>query len=187
MGPNFSPVLAFTGTEVIAMGPLGQDDFGKPDFVEDVRAWVYQSSSVQANVPSDPPTNLLVWSPDDAAAADDGLDPDLVRQNPGVCWMRRLPTITSTTFKTGRAFAVAIALIRNGGNPVSSPLSQLRGRVVWWGHPVWITSDPNAVDRVEQIFDLLEQDDKSAIDPDYFVKLTSDLEKELNKVLQQPS
>jgi len=186
MGPNFSPVLAFTGKDVIAMGPLGQDDLLKPDYVEDVRAWVYQSSSVQADVPiTDPPTKLMIWNPDDAAAADEGFDPNAVRQNPGVCWMRRLPKITSTPFKAGRAFAVAIALIKNSGDTMTSPRSSLRGRVVWWGHPVWITNDSGSVGRVENVFDLLGEDDKSGIDPAYFVKLTSALEKELNDSLQQ--
>jgi len=186
MGPNFSPVLAFTGKDVIAMGPLGQDDFLKPDYVEDVRAWVYQSSSVTADVPVVPPTKLMIWNPDDAAAADDGFDPDAVRQNPGVCWMRRLPKITSTPFKAGRAFAVAIALIKNSGTE-PSPGSQLRGRVVWWGHPVWITGEPDSVNRVEEIFGILGKEDKSGIDPDYFVNLTSGLEKELNATQQRPS
>ena len=45
MGPNFSPVIAFSGNDVIAMGPLGWDESGKPDYVEELRAWIYQPKS----------------------------------------------------------------------------------------------------------------------------------------------
>src|SRR4051794_4446229 len=107
MGPNFSPVIAFHDGKVIAMGPLGWDQKGYPDFVEELRVWIYQPS-----LPTEPTVGELVV-PEDAAASDrqdSGVPRMALQHEPGVCWMLPLQKITTADF-TGdrRAFAVAIA------------------------------------------------------------------------------
>ncbi len=174
MGPNFSPIIAFNGDDVMAMGPLGEDDLHRKDFVQVLRAWVYQPASLEATVPatsSTPATSLLLLSPDDAAATDD--DPTALRQGPGVCWMLPLTTITSTPFKTGRAFAVAVALISPDEDAQASTGQKKRGHVIWWGHPIWLTSQADAFGPVKNVFDGLEAG--AYTDARYFDQLTETL------------
>src|SRR4051794_16727798 len=132
MGPQFSQLLAYYGNKVIAMGPLGYDDAGNPDYVEELNAWVYQEQSLTA----------------DAAAAP--LDPvgTPILQAPGTCWMHPLTRITSANqaFHGGRAFAVAVALFSNADIPdPPRDIGNKNGHVIWWGHPVYLLEDQRAV------------------------------------------
>ena len=170
MGPNFSPIIAFNAGTVMAMGPLGEDDLHRKDLVQELRAWVYQPATIQATMPTTPPTPLLLLGPDDAAATD--AVPSDLRQGPGVCWMLPLTTITSTPFRPGRAFAVAVALISTD-DVALQPAAQKRGRVIWWGHPIWLTSDANAFGPVQSVFDQLEAGRYP--DAKYFDDLTTTL------------
>jgi len=180
MGPNFSPIIAFNESQVLAMGPLGEDDLHRKDYVQVLRAWVYQPASLTIPVPptdDTPAAELLLWSPYDAAATDSS--PAALRQGPGVCWMLPLPRITSTPFKTGRAFAVAVALISTKDDAEASP-DQKKGRVIWWGHPIWVTSLGNSFDRAKGVLDELSADPLTEEDPYkgnpvYFDELTQDL------------
>lgn len=172
MGPNFSPVIAFNGDKAIAMGPLGEDDSHRADFVTEVRAWIYQPYVTNVST-SNPNTNFLLWSPDDAAAAE--IPTSDFRQGPGICWMRQLQNLTNTPFRTGRAFAVAVALISNVDDVQVSTGPNKRGRVTWWGHPIWLTNDASAWTKVTAVFDGL-QDPKYAADPQYFEDLVTQLQ-----------
>jgi len=135
MGPNFSPVIAFYGDKVLAMGPLGWDDDDNLDYVEELRAWIYQP---------------LEYS-EDAAAADmptaDGTR-SLV-QEPGKCWLLPLTRITQANFERNRrAFAVAVAQFSNDETPPTEPRGAglKKGRTIWWGHPVEIQENSQAFD-----------------------------------------
>jgi hypothetical protein len=176
MGPNFSPVIAFKSERVIAMGPLGQDRV-KKDNVEEIRAWIYQPVTLTVPVPATgttAATELLLWSPDDAAATDtetgDPSTSDLF-QAPGVCWMLPLKTITASPFQPGRAFAVAVALISDGSG-AARDAGHKRGRVIWWGHPIWLSSNADAFALAEK---LLVDDQYKANPGQYFDQLTQDL------------
>jgi hypothetical protein len=180
MGPNFSPVIAFNGDQVIAMGPLGEDDDHRKDFVQQLDAWIYQPYSLKLSTSSTesiPATSISVLSPDDAAATDD--DPSALRQGPGVCWMLPLKTISQTDFRNGRAFAVAVALISSGKDSEASPGERKRGRAIWWGHPIWLTNDAGAWTGVENVFKGLGSAGPYEKDPDpsYFDVLTESLAK----------
>jgi len=177
MGPNFSPVIAFNAEKVIAMGPLGQDKNGKKDNVEEIRVWVYQPVTLTVPVPATPTTgaaDLYLWSPDDAAATDtetgDPASSDLF-QAPGVCWMLPVTTITTSPFQPGRAFAVAVALISDGTGEARK-VGDKRGRVIWWGHPIWLSSNKEAFDLAAS----LHGDDAYKAKPNvYFEQLTEKL------------
>src|SRR4051794_20718245 len=133
MGPNFSPVIGFYGNQVIAMGPLGWDDQGNPDYVEELRAWIYQES--------DPGT-------DSAATESATGGTPLLQQHAGVCWMLPLTRITPTNFEADRrAFAVAIAQISNDPVAPTDPraIGHKKGRTIWWGHPVELQENQQAL------------------------------------------
>jgi len=176
MGPNFSPVIAFKAEKVLAMGPLGQDKV-KKDYVEEIRAWIYQPVTLKVPVPATGTTvatELNLWSPDDAAATDaETGDPSTSElfQAPGVCWMLPVKTITASPFQPGRAFAVAVALISDGSEPARGA-GQKRGRVIWWGHPVWLSANDAAFTLAEK---LLTDDQYKANPAQYFAELTEDL------------
>jgi hypothetical protein len=177
MGPNFSPVIAFNAGRVIAMGPLGQDKV-KKDYVEEIRAWIYQPVTLKVPVPATgttAATELSLWSPDDAAATDTEtaeLSTSQLFQAPGVCWMLPLNTITASPFQPGRAFAVAVALISDGSEPPRDATHK-RGRVIWWGHPVWLSDNAAAFGVAEKL--LTDQEYKDRPDQ-YFNTLTQTLE-----------
>jgi hypothetical protein len=177
MGPNFSPVIAFDGGRVIAMGPLGQDKV-KKDYVEEIRVWIYQPVTLKVPVPAvgtTAATELNLWSPDDAAATDtETADPSTSElfQAPGVCWMLPVKRITASPFQPGRAFAVAVALISDGSDPARDA-SHKRGRVIWWGHPIWLSDNKDAVGLAEN---LLVDEQYKANPGQYFDKLTEDLQ-----------
>ena len=183
MGPNFSPVIAFSGDQLIAMGPLGSDDLRRPDYVEELRAWIYQPVSFNVNVelPGETDARTTLWSPNDAAA--DSSDESALRQNAGVCWMLPLTRISAASFNPGRAFAVAIALISNGAPSGERKRSDKLGRVIWWGHPIRLigTSEANKV--VNGVFKDLEdgiyEDDNNT---EYFLQL----ERRLQDMAENP-
>jgi hypothetical protein len=177
MGPNFSPVIAFNADTVIAMGPLGEDDDHRADFVQQLDAWIYQPVSLKLTTPatdSTPATSLSVLSPDDAAATDD--DPSALVQGPGVCWMLPLKTISQTPLRSGRAFAVAVALISSGADSAPPSGAKKRGRAIWWGHPIWLTDDDRAWRPTQERFTGLGTAGTYENDPGYFDTLTDILE-----------
>lgn len=168
MGPNFSPVIAYNDDQVFAMGPLGSDDLGTPDYVEELRAWIYQPKSFNVNVPgSAQPTAL--WSPNDAAA--DSIDQSALRQSPGACWMLPLTPMTAAPFSKGRAFAVAIALISNGPSSGQHQRGSKLGRVIWWGHPIRLIGTTNANTAVKDIYDGLDTSGQYSTSSDEFLGL----------------
>jgi hypothetical protein len=138
MGPNFSPVIAFYGNQVYAMGPLGWDDDGNPDYVEELRAWIYQP---------------LEYS-EDAAAADTSTaeGTQSLAQEPGKCWLLPLTRLTQANFERNRrAFAVAVAHFSNDESPPESPRGAglKKGRTMWWGHPVELQESLEAMNVAE--------------------------------------
>ena len=132
MGPQFSQLLAFDGNTVIAMGPLGEADTKVPDYVEQIHAWIYQEVDLTA----------------DAVAIPTGPVDAEVLQRAGDCWMLPLESISSAQgFKTGRAFAVAIAMFSNVANRHDfHPIPDKKGHVIWWAHPVQLLNSPDAVE-----------------------------------------
>jgi len=131
MGPQFSQLLAYHGNTVIAMGPLGQNDTQVFDYVEEIHAWIYQEATLTEHAAAMPLTSA--GTP--------------ILQQAGKCWMVELKAITATpAFKTGRAFAVAIALFSNDATSrTTRAIGAKKGRVVWWGHPVQLLDSPDAV------------------------------------------
>jgi hypothetical protein len=143
MGPQFSQILAYHGNTVIAMGPLGQDDppTSTLDYVEEIHAWIYQEESVTSHAVAMP------LMPGGTPLPLTGMP---VLQEPGVCWMLPLTTISEATtpeFHPGRAFAVAIAMFSNDPNSPQQPrdIGQKKGHVIWWGHPVQLLESEQAV------------------------------------------
>jgi len=132
MGPQFSPLLAYHGITVVAMGPLGEDDTKMPDYVEQIHAWIYQEVDIAA----------------DAVAIPTGPADAEVLQRAGNCWMVPLDSISSAQpFKTGRAFAVAIAMFSNDKSRQRfNPIPDKAGHVIWWGHPVQLLESKDAVE-----------------------------------------
>jgi len=170
-------VIAFNDDTVLAMGPLGEDDDHRADFVQQLDAWIYQPYSLKLTAPATetaPATSLSVLSPDDAAATDD--DPSALRQGPGVCWMLPLKTITQTPLRSGRAFAVAVALISSGADSEPPSGEKKRGRAIWWGHPIWLTNDNDAWRATHDRFTGLGTAGTYDNNPKYFDELTEILE-----------
>lgn len=133
MGPQFSQLLAYHGDTVIAMGPLGED--GIPlvgDYVEQMHAWIYQEVDLKADAVAIP--TIAVDTP--------------VLQQAGICWMLPLKSISATQpFKTGRGFAVAIAMFSNDASRQKfNAIPGKAGHVIWWGHPVQLLDSEDAVD-----------------------------------------
>ncbi len=133
MGPQFSQLLAYHGNDVIAMGPLGQDDTPPVgDYVEQMEAWIFQEASLAADAVAIP------TMPVDTE----------VLQRAGVCWMLPLEAITDTqAFREGRAFAVAIAMFSNDTSRRQfNAIPHKQGHVIWWGHPIQLLDSEAAVE-----------------------------------------
>jgi len=78
-----------------------------------------------------------------ATAADEDSVPF---QREGICWLLPMRTITEDpNFVPGRAETVAIALISNG-RPLADATEPKPGRLFWWGHPVHLAWNNDAVE-----------------------------------------
>ncbi len=123
MPARFDDVIPYSGEKAIAIGPLHTGDT-----INEICAWVYQSTADRAN---------------DAAATemtttDSGLAE--FQQIAGNRWLLRLKKISTASFRDGRAFAVAVALMTD---------SEGKQRVTWWGQPVDLVENDAAARAAE--------------------------------------
>jgi hypothetical protein len=133
---RFDDVIAFDGAKVIAVGPVGAGET-----IKEVCAWVYQSTDdrQQDAAATEMTTNSVM-----------GEGRELFRQTLGSLaagtprrWLLPLNKLVDPNTPDTRpfvgskpAFAVAVALVRD---------AQDRDRVIWWGHPIMLVSNPTYV------------------------------------------
>jgi hypothetical protein len=124
MPARFDDSLPFSGTAVIAMGPLHPSEG-----IKEICAWVFQPSDGHHR---------------DAAATEmTTLNRQPFQQVEGVRWLLSLRQVSGADLHAGRAFAVAVALLYELGSPAKE-------RVVWWGQPVDLFASRDDVAAAQQ-------------------------------------